>query len=200
MCAEAASAGSDAATVERMPRAPRVQADDLVYHVTSRGIRRLAIYEDSLDYLRFERMLAEVVGERGWLIYSYCQMPNHFHLLMRTPDADIADGMCWLNGVYARWFNAKHNYTGHVFEKRFHTVLVRSTVHLLNLASYIPRNPVRAGLCASAGDWRWSSYGATIGRRKASWLAGDWLLEQFGRERATAALEYERFVGARLAV
>jgi putative transposase len=182
-----------------MPRAPRVQADDIVYHVTARGIRRLLIYEDALDYLRFELMVEQLVRERGWLIYAYCQMPNHYHLLMRTPEADISDGMCWLNGVYARWFNAKHNYSGHVFDKRFHTILVRSNVHLLNLACYIPLNPVRAGLCRSAGDWRWSSYRATIGRRTMPWLESGWLLEQFGRERVTAALEYQRFVGARLA-
>jgi putative transposase len=189
----------EAGSVEAMPRAPRVQADDIVYHVTARGIRRLKIFEDVLDYARLERMLEAVVRERGWLVYAYCQMPNHYHLLLRTPDADISDGMCWLNGVYARWFNAKHDYTGHVFEKRFHTVLVRSTVHLLNLACYIPLNPVRAGLCSSAGDWRWSSYGATIGRRRTKWLESGWLLEQFGRETVTAALEYQRFVGQRLA-
>jgi len=199
MCAETAGARPDAVNVELMPRAPRVQADDLVYHVTARGSRRLEIFEDVLDYARFERMLEAVVRERGWLIYAYCQMPNHYHLLLRTPEADISDGMCWLNGVYARWFNAKHNYTGHVFEKRFHTVLVRCNVHLLTVASYIPLNPVRAGLCRNAGDWRWSSYGATIGRKQATWLASEWLLDHFGREAVTAALEYQRFVNAQLA-
>jgi len=174
-----------------------VRAEDIVYHVTARGIRRLEIFEDTLDYARFERMLAMIVRKRGWLIYAYCQMPNHYHLLLRTPEADVSEGMCWLNGVYARWFNAKHNYTGHVFEKRFHTVLVRSNVHLLNLACYIPLNPVRARLCQSAGDWRWSSYLATIGRKRTSWLNGAWLLEQFGRETVTATLEYQRFVGMR---
>jgi len=180
-----------------MPRAPRVRADDIVYHITARGIRGLEIFEDALDYARFERMLATVVRERGWLIYAYCQMPNHYHVLLRTPEADISEGMCRLNGVYARWFNAKHNYTGHVFEKRFHTALVRSNVHLLNLACYIPLNPVRARLCGSAGDWRWSSYLATIGRKRTSWVDSAWLLEQFGRETVTAAVEYQRFVGMR---
>ena len=170
-----------------------------MYHVTARGIRRLRIYEDDLDYRKFEFLLAAVVVERDWAAHAYCEMPNHYHLVVTTPKPDISEGMCWLNGVYARWFNAKHDYTGHVFEKRFHTVLVRSTVHVLNLACYVPLNPVRAGLCSSAGDWRWSSYGATIGRRRTKWLESGWLLEQFGRETVTAALEYQRFVGQRLA-
>jgi putative transposase len=182
-----------------MGRAARVRAADVVYHVTTRGVRRLEVFEAAVDYAKFERMLGRVVGQRDWLIHAYCQMPNHYHLLLSTPNADISEGLCWLNGVYARWFNARHGYSGHVFEARFHSVLVRSNVHLLNLACYIPLNPVRATLCGAAGDWRWSSYLATIGQKKTSWLNAGWLLDQFGREAATAAIEYERFVGRQLA-
>jgi REP-associated tyrosine transposase len=182
-----------------MGRPHRLQTSDVVYHVTTRGVRRLEVFEDTLDYAKFEQLLERIVGERHWAIYSYCQMPNHYHLLLRTPDADISDGMFWLNGVYARWFNARHNYSRHVFEERFYSELVRSNAHLLNLACYIPLNPVRAGLCRTAGDWPWSSYRAMVGRRKTSWLSTDWLLEQFGTDAAWAVIEYERFVGGRLA-
>jgi putative transposase len=177
-----------------MARGPRIQASDTVYHVTTRGTRRLEVYEDALDYRKFETLLGKVVTKRGWVLHSYCQMPNHHHLLLNTPDADISDGMCWLNGVYARWFNERHGYSGHVFEARFHAVLVQSNVHLLNLACYIPLNPVRAGLCARPAGWPWSSYGATIGRARSSWLSPGWLLSQFGRDEATAVRAYERYV------
>lgn len=93
-----------------MARPHRIQASDAVYHVTTRGVRRLEIFEDNLDYAKFEGLLEAVVREHRWAIYAYCQMPNHYHLLFRTPEADISDGMFWLNGVYARWFNARHNY------------------------------------------------------------------------------------------
>jgi REP-associated tyrosine transposase len=182
-----------------MGRPLRIQAADVVYHVTARGVRRLDVFEDAFDYAKFERLLEEVVGKRGWLIHAYCQMPNHYHLLLSTPQADISDGLCWLNGVYARWFNARHGYSGHVFEERFHSVLVRTNFHLLNVACYIPLNPVRARLCRTAGDWRWSSYRATIGRKETSWLNAAWLLDQFGRESAAAAIEYARFVGRQAA-
>ncbi|HET6641944.1 MAG TPA: transposase [Gaiellaceae bacterium] len=182
-----------------MARPHRIQASDAVYHVTTRGVRRLEVYEDSVDYEKFEELLEAVVRKRSWAIYAYCQMPNHYHLLFRTPEADISDGMFWLNGVYARWFNSRHNYSGHLFEERFYSEVVRSNAHLLSLACYIPLNPVRAGLCPTAGDWPWSSYRATVGRRHVSWLSTDWLLEQFGNERALATIEYERFVGSRMA-
>jgi putative transposase len=180
-------------------RKPRIQAADAVYHVTTRGVRRAAVYEDGIDYRKFETLLERVVTKRGWALYSYCQMPNHYHLLLRTAEADISDGMFWLNGVYARWFNQRHGYSGHVFEARFYGEIVRNNVHLLNLACYIPLNPVRAGLCARPGDWRWSSYRATVGRDRKSWLNTTWLLAQFGRDEATAVVEYEHYVEGRMA-
>jgi putative transposase len=181
-----------------MGRPHRIQAPEAVYHVTARGVRRLAVYRDAIDYVKFEALLATVVRDREWALYSYCQMPNHYHLLFQTPNADISDGMCWLNGVYARWFNRRHGHQGHVFEARFHTVVVRSQFHLSNLACYIPANPVRAKLCRRPADWRWSSYRATIGQAKTSWLESDWLLDQFGRERGVAIAEYERFIEGQL--
>ena len=180
-----------------MGRAPRVQAADIVYHVTTRGVRRLRVYEDPFDYRKFEALLSTVVSERCWLVHAYCQMPNHYHLVLATPNADISDGMCWLNGVYARWFNERHGHSGHVFEARFHTEIIRSNVHLLNVASYVPLNPIRARLCESAADWRWSSFRATIGLDRKPWLS-PWLLAQFGRDETEAAIEYERYVESRL--
>jgi hypothetical protein len=106
--------------------------------------------------------------------------------------------MCWLNGVYARWFNERHGYSGHVFEARFHTEIVKSNVHLMNVASYVPLNPVRARLCHHPADWPWSSYRATAGKESKSWLS-PWLLEQFGRSEAQAARAYESYVESRMA-
>jgi putative transposase len=182
-----------------MGRAHRVQAADVTYHVMARGVRRLEVFQDAFDYRNFEGLLGKVVRKRSWRVHAYCQMPNHYHLLVNTPNADISDGMHWLNGVYARRFNARHLHSGHVFEARFHAVLVRQNVHLLNLACYIPLNPLRANLCRRPADWRWSSYRATIGRARKSWLDPSWLLAQFGSERAAAVLEYERYVLGRSA-
>lgn len=183
-----------------MGRGPRIQAADTVYHLTTRGVRRLDVYEDALDYRKFETLLAQVVTKRQWVLHAYCQMPNHYHLLLETPTPDLSPGLCWLNGVYARWFNERHGYSGHVFEARFDSVIVQNNVHLLNLACYIPLNPVRAKLCTTAADWPWSSYRATSGRVTKTWLSPTWLLAQFGREEAVAVIEYERYVAGRASV
>ena len=172
----------------------RIQAPDVVYHVTARGVRRLRVYEDSVDHAKFEQLLGIVVRQRHWIVHAYCQMPNHFHLVVSTPEADISAGMQWLNGVYARWFNERHDYSGHVFDRRFHSVIVRSNFHLLNVACYVQLNPVRAKLCRAPADWRWSSYGPTVGTARRRWFDPSWLLAQFGADAITAAREYARFV------
>jgi REP element-mobilizing transposase RayT len=180
-------------------REPRIRTEELPYHVTSRGIRRLLVFEDALDYAKFEQLLGRVVKKHDWPVHAYCQMPNHFHLALHTPECDISEGMWWLNGMYARWFNERHGYSGHVFESRFGTELIESNAHLLNVASYVPLNPVRAGLCRRPEQWRWSSYRVATGRSTSSWLDPNWLLAQFGRDRAGAQRAYERYVLSRMA-
>jgi REP element-mobilizing transposase RayT len=182
-----------------MPRPFRIRTHEFPYHVTTRGVRKLPTHHDDLDFLKFEALLQEVMRLRGWKLHTYCLMPNHHHLVFHTPRSDISEGMCWLNGVYARWFNWRHGLSGHVFEARFHTELVESDAHLLELGSYVPLNPVRAGLCSHPAEWNWSSYRATTGKSAASWFDPTWLLGHFGRDRATAERAYEQHVVARLA-
>jgi putative transposase len=182
-----------------MGRELRIRTAEEPYHVTSRGIRKLLVFEDPLDYAKFEQLLGRMVTKHDWPVHTYCQMPNHFHLVFHTPACDISEGMWWLNGVYARWFNERHGYNGHVFEARFGTEVIESDAHLLNVASYVPLNPVRARICGRPEQWPWSSYRAATGRHRSSWFDASWLLSQFGRTRATAQRSYEQYVLSRMA-
>jgi hypothetical protein len=103
-----------------------------------------------------------------------------------------------LNGVYTQGFNYLHQRTGHVFQGRFHAVLVDGDQYLLELGRYVVLNPVRAGLVKSASDWPWSSYRATAGlARGPTWLNVDRLLSAFSSDRRRAQLLYQDFVSAR---
>jgi hypothetical protein len=94
-------------------------------------------------------------------------MTTHFHILVETPDPNLARGMHRLNSTYAQAFNERHGTVGHLFESRYHSVLVESDGHLLERFRYIALNPVRAGLCAAPERWPWSSYRASIARTDA---------------------------------
>lgn len=109
-----------------MPRPPRVIEPNGVYHVTSRGNRREPIFVHDRDRRFFVGLLAAVCTDRRWSCRGYCLMPNHYHVVVATPDTDLSAGMHALNGEYAHYFNAVHGTVGHVFQARFHAVLVES--------------------------------------------------------------------------
>ena len=94
-------------------------------------------------------------------------MENHYHLLLRTPQPTLREGMQRLNGSYAQGFNARHRLGGHVFEGRYTSVTVTGDDHLRELIRYISLNPVRAGACRHPGDWFWSSYSGLVGMTSA---------------------------------
>ena len=89
---------------------------------------------------------------------AYCLMTNHFHLLITTPAPNLSVGMHHLNGEYAKYFNERHSFDGHLFERRFESRLVESEEYFADALCYIAFNPVKAGLCAHPREWRWSSF------------------------------------------
>jgi hypothetical protein len=102
-----------------------------------------------------------------------------------------------LNGVYAKWFNWRHGYEGHLFERRFRSKVVEGHAHLLELTRYIVLNPVRADIVASAGDCRWSSYNATVGKApQLAFLTTGWVLSLFSNDPNRARELYADFVAA----
>src|SRR3972149_1510166 len=118
----------------------------------ARGNERRSIFRDDADRLAFLDVLARVLDRFGWLCLAYCLMGNHYHLLVETPRPNLARGMRQLNGVYAQRFNRRHNRVGHLTQGRYGAVLVEGDEHLLTVASYLVRNPVRAKLCAHAEE------------------------------------------------
>jgi putative transposase len=183
-------------TFDAVPRPPRLQVAGGVFHVTARGNRRQEIFTSDRERTYFLSLLAVICARLGWRCHAYCLMTNHYHLLIETPNEDLSVGLHWLNFRYAQWFNLQHGYTGHLFQGRFHSVLVESNIHLVELARYIVLNPVRAGMCERPQDWRWSSYRSFAHdyQIKRTFVHVDWLLAQFGRDLARARARYRQFV------
>jgi putative transposase len=178
-----------------MARPLRVHFPGALYHITSRGDGREAIYRSDVDREDHLALLGETCERFNWQCLAYCQMGNHYHLLIQTPDANLAAGMRHLNGVYTQRFNRRHGRCGHVFQGRYNAILVESDSYLLEVSRYVVLNPVRAGLIARAEEWRWSSYRATANAASAPrWLDVQRLLAVFSADRKAATRMYERFV------
>lgn len=178
-----------------MARPLRLELPGGLYHVTSRGDRREDIYHDDTDREIWLTTLAQCCERFNWAIHAWCQMSNHYHLIIETPDANLSAGMRQLNGVYTQLVNRRHRRVGHVFQGRYKAILIDRDSYLLELARYVVLNPVRAGVVKQPRHWKWSSYHATINKDlRPEWLQVDWLLSQFGHQRSRQVERYVEFV------
>src|ERR671930_779582 len=146
-----------------MARPHRPQIAGGIYHVYARGNKRADIYRDDVDRMTYLHLLERVVVRQDWRCLSYCLMPNHVHLLLETPEPNLADGMRRLHGDYAHLFNERHGDVGHVFQGRYGSVTITTDEQLVVALAYIAHNPVKADLAESAAGWAWSSHRAVVG-------------------------------------
>jgi putative transposase len=130
-----------------------------LYHVGAEGNDGRAIVVDGRDCARWTSLLKAAERNFGWVAHVHCLMTTHFHLLLETPEPNLSEGMHWLNHVYAKTFNRRHDRRNHVFGKRFWDDVILSDAQLVAVTRYIALNPVKAGLCARPQDWPWSNYG-----------------------------------------
>ncbi len=178
-----------------MPRPRREQFAGAIYHLMARGVRGERVFSDAQEPRLFLRLLSETCARYDWVVYAYCLMGNHYHLLATTRRPTLSRGMQWLNSRYAESLNARHGHQGHAFFRRFHALLIESEAQLTDVARYILLNPVRAQLCDRPGDWRWSSYRATMGDApQPAFLASNTLLGQFGHELPHARANFATFM------
>ncbi len=178
-----------------MARPLRLEFAGAVYHVTSRGDRREDIFLDDDDRQAWLSVLGQVCDRFNWVVHAYCQMSNHYHLLVETVEGNLSAGMRQLNGLYTQRFNRRHGMVGHLFQGRYKAILIQKEAHLLELSRYVVLNPVRARMVATPEEWLWSSYTFCLQDQfSPPWLDTDWLLGQFGTQRSLARRAYQRFV------
>jgi putative transposase len=148
-----------------MARKLRMESEAGLYHVLNRGNYRTAMFRADKTRQAFLQCLHEVCERTGWRVHAWCIMSNHYHLAIATPNANLVDGMRWLQSTFANRFNRFRGEHGHLFEGRYKSLIVDPHAGLGPLCHYIHLNPVRAGICAvpALRHYRWTSL---------SWLAG----------------------------
>jgi len=178
-----------------MARPLRIEFPGALYHITSRGNAQGDIYLDDQDRLHFLEQLGTVCDKHNWRCYAYCLMTNHYHLVVETGDASLAKGMRGLNGAYTQCFNRHHRRVGHIFQGRYKAILVDKDAYLLEVIRYVLLNPVRAHMTKTAGQHRWSSYRAMIGKATSpGWLGRDLVLSQFAKRETIAQKKFIQFI------
>jgi len=149
-----------------MPRLDRPHFSNQYYHVFNRGFDRKELFLDESDYLRFLEKLEASIHRFDWLIYSYCLLPNHYHLQVQVRNDPLGPVLHSLQTSHSVYFNKKYKRSGAVFTNRFKSILIQKEVYHLGLSKYIHLNPVKAGLSPSPQIYPYSSYSEIINESK----------------------------------
>lgn len=179
-----------------MPRPPRLHVPGGVYHVILRGNHRQAVFIEPSDRAMLDDLVAETLERFDARAHAYCWMTNHMHLALQVADAPLGPIVRRIAGVYARRIQRRLPTTGHLFERRYRSVLVDADAHLLRLVRYIHLNPLRAGLVADPADYPWSGHRAYLGLASVPWLTTEFTLRLLGTNRNRARRAYSRLIAA----
>jgi putative transposase len=165
------------------------------YHITSRGNRKSTLFFDDEDRKKYINLLIEIKERFSCTLHAFCLMTNHTHLQLETSDTSLAIIMSHLNTKYAKYFNKKYQFSGHVFEKRYGAELLDSLDYEFDVSKYIHLNPLKAGLVDALEDYSWSSYHAYVYGEASTLVSTKHLLSYFPDP---ASKHYEDYVKAPL--
>jgi len=189
-----------------MARPLRITYEGAVYHVTMRGNDRRKIFLSNGDREYFLSKLSESVRLYDVRLYLFCQMTNHVHLVLETPEGNLSRFMHRLQTAYTVYFNRSHRRSGHLLQGRFGSKLVDEDEYILKLSRYVHLNPVFVKANKKKPDrervqilrdYLWSSYRSYIGRSKRlDFVDYEPILSLMGRPKKKQPACYRRFVEA----
>lgn len=175
-----------------MPRPLRIEYENAWYHVMNRGANRQSIFQQDRHRDLFYTLLAEISDRFGVEVHAFCLMKNHYHLLIKTPFANLSRAMRHLDAVYTQRFNRMIMRDGSLFRGRYKAILIDSDQYLLQVSRYIHLNPVLAKICNDPIDYKWSSYQSYVGMEcEMPWLKKAFTLGLMTAEdRLSSYIEY----------
>ena len=161
----------------------------------NRGRRGDEIFTGVKDCSAFIDLLKEIVDVYNVKVSAYCLMSNHYHLLVKTPDANLSRAMRHLNGVYTQRYNRNHYCDGQLFRGRYKAILIEADSYLLELLRYIHRNPLEANLVDSLQKYNGSSHKGYLSKaKKWDWLYKGFPLSLFSKDHLQSIRLYKQFV------
>jgi REP element-mobilizing transposase RayT len=143
------------------------------HHVMNRGLSRRAAFEDRACVRYFLSCLARVARAGLIEVHAYSVLTTHFHLLVRSPEGQLGEGMRLAENRYVRWFNRRVRRDGPLFRSRYRSSRVGTTSYREQLVRYIDHNPVQAGLSATPDRYPYGSAWHQARPRIPPWLQLD---------------------------
>ena len=125
-----------------MARTKREWNPRMFNHVVMRGNNRQDIFKDKADVAEFFRVLHYSYMKHPFTLSAYCIMTNHYHLLIRSPEAPLGKVMALINRRYSDYYKKKYNYSGYLYGSRYFAQKAESPTSILTISRYIHRNPI----------------------------------------------------------
>ena len=180
-----------------MPRRARIDLPDAIHHVTARTVNRATLFRDVADYVACIQFLGLACERYRLRCLAFCLMPNHLHAVLHAQDGQVSSAMQYLAAAYARRHHHRYRSSGHVFQGRYDSMLVNRDAYLLEVVRYVLLNPVRARLCGTAIEWRWSSAREALGLRAVpEWMDFSIVHGLLGPVDGNGVARLERFLSA----
>jgi putative transposase len=175
-----------------MSRQARQRSESGIYHIIIRGINKQVIFEDDEDREKFIGYLQYYKEIASYILYGYCLMDNHIHLLIKEGKESIGHTMKRVGVSYVAWYNRKYDRVGHLFQDRFKSEVVETDEYLLTVLRYIHQNPIKAGKEKSVVNYKWSSYAEYIGQSK--FIETGFMLDIFAEERKKSIARFKKYM------
>lgn len=187
-----------------MTRPLRIQYPGACYHVTCRGIERRRIFADDRDRIIFCKKLALSRDVYSVLLLAYVCMPNHFHLLIKTPHGNLSEFMRHFNISYTAFFNRRHRRVGNLYQGRYKAFLIDVDNYLLEVSRYIHLNPIRIKSIADKSaderikiltSYKWSSlHGYLWPGKRENFVTYATTLDYLGGDSPAGRQAYKQFL------
>jgi REP element-mobilizing transposase RayT len=155
------------------------------YHITARGNHRNNIFRDEEDFQVYLTMVEEALlyyANNNYQIMTYCLMDNHVHLMIKTHTKPLGLLISRIHSIYTKYFNKKYNYTGHLFQDKYFSELIKDDSQLLETSRYVHLNPVRAKMVEKPEEYKWSSYFMLIGKSPKKLVSSEIILSYFNNK------------------
>ena len=177
-----------------MGRQLRILIPGAVYHVTSRGNERKNIFRDDMDRNMLLKTIGEVKNRYDFKILAFVLMNNHYHFVLKTEKPNLPVIMQHLNTSYGIYFNRKYRRNGHLFQSRYHSVLVEYGPNIKEVVRYVHLNPIRVNAVETLPNYEWSSHAQYSGIRKNGIADPEHVLKYFSDSSKEAIFEYEAYM------
>jgi len=175
----------------------RLQYPDAIYRLMAHGNGRQDIVCDDVDRDRLQEHLGRAAVWCSWRVFAFAIMSNHVHVVLKTPQPNLAGGMQVFLSSYANGWSRRHRFSGRVFQGRYRTELVEDETYLWTVTRYVHLNPVRGRLVDHPTAWGWGRVIPAMPAAAAVWSG--WLTTSCWRPGAVrSAGAYRQYVTAGL--